>query len=90
MIWLPLALALALGFFARRRRGWMAAGGIGVALVIYAAIYLTGGFDDDREGTAWMLTLFYGVPVYALLWAAAVGAGYMLRGLWGRTERRAQ
>jgi hypothetical protein len=49
-----------------------------------AILSLTGAFNDDTEGTAELLSLVYGVPLFAALWAAAVGAGYLLRGTWGK------
>jgi hypothetical protein len=40
----------------------------------------TGAFDDDREGTAVLLTLIFVVPVLVVLWALAVGAGSIVGG----------
>ena len=72
-----LPVAVALGFFMRRRRGWIALVGIPLGLALWAFMLATGAFDDDWEGTSYLLTLVYGVPTFALLWAAAVGVGYL-------------
>ncbi len=88
VVYAPLAVAFALGLTMRRRRVWIALAGIAVALALWGLIGLTGGYDDDTEGTAWLLTLVYGVPIYAAMWAAAVGAGYVVSRLWGKTQAR--
>ena len=79
-------VAFLLGLLARRRRAWIAAAGIGLGLAFWGAAVLTGSYEDDPEGTAQWLSLVYGVPVFALLWAAAVGAGYVLSRVWGKSR----
>ena len=64
--------------------------GVAVALAWWGALSVTGAFDDDTEGTAPVLTLVYGVPFYTALWAAAVGAGYAARQLWGWNRARSR
>ena len=83
-VFMPLALALVLGAVLRRGRGWLALAGVAVALAIWAVAWYAGAFDDDAEGTAAILSLVYAVPAYALLWAMAVGMGYIARILWDR------
>jgi hypothetical protein len=82
-----LAAAIALGFVMRQRRGWIALGGIVLGLAMWAVMSVTGAFEDDREGTAHLLTLIYGVPIYAAAWAAAVGVGYVGQRLRDRLTR---
>ncbi len=62
--------------------------GIPLALALWAIVLLSGGFDDDTEGTAALLSLVYFVPAYAAAWALAVGAGYVVSRLWGKTRPR--
>jgi galactitol-specific phosphotransferase system IIC component len=86
LVWSLLGVAFLLGVFLRSR--WRAAvyAGVAVALGLYGLTWLTGGFEDDREGTAWILTLVYGVPLYIAFWAGAVGVGYMVRRLFLRAR----
>ncbi|HEV3484145.1 MAG TPA: hypothetical protein VG106_01975 [Vicinamibacterales bacterium] len=83
-VFVPLAVAFILGIVVPRGRGWIALAGVAVAVGIWAAALLVGAFDDDTEGTAALLSLVYAVPLYALLWATAVGAGYIAHTLWAR------
>ena len=78
-------VAFLLGLLVPRRRAWIAAAGIRVGLAFWGAAFLTGAFEDDPEGTAQALSLVYGVPLLALIWAAAVGVGYVLSRAWGKT-----
>ena len=76
-------VAFLLGLLVPRRRAWIAAAGTGLGLAFWGAAVLTGAFKDDRGGTAPALSLVYGVPLFALPWAAAVGVGYVLSRFWG-------
>ena len=77
-----LVIPFILGIVARSGRRWIALAGVAVALVAWAAVALAGAFEDDTEGTAAVLSLIYGVSSYAVLWAAAVGAGFLAQSLW--------
>ncbi len=88
LVYASWVVALLLGLLMSRRRGWVAAAGIGVGLAWWAVFVLTGSFEPDPEGTAPALGLIYGVPLFALTWAAAVGAGYVAQTLWTKTRPR--
>jgi hypothetical protein len=75
-----LVAAFLLGLFTPRNRGWIAAAGILVMPAVWGLAVATGAFDDDREGTAVLLTLIFVVPVLVVLWALAVGAGSIVGG----------
>ena len=80
-------VALLLGLLVAKRRAWIAAAGIGVGLALWGAAVVAGAFEDDPEGTAEVLSLVYGVPLFAIIWAAAVGVGYVLSRAWGKRPR---
>ena len=88
VVYAPLAVAVALGLTMRRRRAWIALAGIAVALALWGLIGLTGGYDDDTQNTSRFLALIFGVPIYAAMWAAAVGAGYVVSRLLGKARPR--